>query len=178
MILWLTGLPCSGKTTIGRALTAHLIAAGNKAELLDGDAVRRQFWPELGFSREEREENVRRLGVFAATISRQGIAVVSAISPYRESRDAIRRQSPEFLEVYINAPLSVCEERDVKGMYKKARSGELQAFTGVSDPYEPPLSAEVECRTDLESVEESVARILRALARLFDVCFTGAGDGV
>ena len=185
MILWLTGLPCSGKTTIGSALVTLLKESGHKSELLDGDVVRRELWPELGFSRADRDENVRRLGMIAGTVSRQGIAVVSAVSPYRSSRELVRRNCAEpFIEVYVNAPLAVCERRDVKGMYAKARAGEIPIFTGVSDPYEPPMNPDVECRTDLESVDYAVTRIMREIeerlrtpipARTY---FTGAGDGV
>lgn len=161
MIVWLTGLPCSGKTTLGLALIQRLRDAGRKAEFLDGDVVRRELWLDLGFSRADREENIRRLGFVAELLGRNGvIAVVSAVSPYRGARDSVRKTSTGFVEVYVNAPLAVCEERDVKGMYHKARAGQLPGFTGVDDPYEAPLTAEVECRTDLESIEESAAKIL------------------
>jgi adenylylsulfate kinase len=180
LICWLTGLPSSGKTTLGTAVVELLQASGRKAELLDGDVVRREFWPELGFTKEDREENVRRLGMLAGTISRQGIAVVSAVSPYRASRDLIRQESEDFLEIYVNAPLSVCERRDVKGMYRKARTGEIPTFTGVSDPYEAPLDPDVECRTDLETIEESIAKIMQAIALTLQPMeqFAGGGDGI
>ena len=130
--------------------------------------MRRELWRELAFSKADREENVRRLGFLAGLLARQGIvAVVSAVSPYRASRDLVRGDSTQFLEVYVNAPLAVCEQRDVKGMYRKARSGELPGFTGVADPYEPPLHPEIECRTDLETVEESVAKIMQAVDATF-----------
>jgi len=168
MTVWLTGLTCSGKTTLGLAVTGRLKASGWQAEFLDGDVVRRELWRELAFSRADREENVRRLGFLAGLLARQDIvAVVSAVSPYRAPRDLVRRDSTHFLEVYVNAPLAVCEQRDVKGMYRKARSGELPGFTGVADPYEPPLHPEVECRTDLETVEESVAKIMQAVDAAF-----------
>jgi len=164
MTVWLTGLPCSGKTTLGLAVTGRLKASGLKAEFLDGDVVRRELWRELAFSKADREENVRRFGVLARLLSGHGVvAVVSAVSPYRTSREIVRRDATQFLEVYVNAPLAVCEQRDVKGMYRKARSGELPGFTGVADPYEPPLDPEVECRTDLETVEESVEKIMQAI---------------
>jgi adenylyl-sulfate kinase len=146
------------------AVTGRLIASGWKAEFLDGDVVRRELWRELAFSKADREENVRRFGFLAGLLSRHGIvAVVSAVSPYRVSRDLVRGDSTQFLEVYVNAPLAVCEQRDVKGMYRKARLGEIQGFTGIADPYEAPLHPEVECRTDLETIEESVEKILRTV---------------
>lgn len=161
MIAWLTGLPCSGKTTLGRAVTARLKNAGSKAQFLDGDEVRKWLWPELGFSHSDREENIHRFGLLAGILSHHGIvAIVSAVSPYRASRDLVRRNSWQFIEVFVNAPLNVCELRDVKGMYRKARAGEIPDFTGVSDPYEPPLHPELECRTDLETIDESVSKIM------------------
>lgn len=197
MIVWLTGLPCSGKTTLGLRIVDMLVQAGYKAELLDGDEVRRKFWPELGFSAADRRKNVARLGLMAQTISHYGVAVVSAVSPYRVARDLVRAeaefQEERFIEVYVNAPLHVCEKRDVKGMYAKARTGEIPVFTGVSDPYQPPLSPDVECLTETETIEESLQKVLftveREIAVEFgeqavekavekDICFTGAGDGV
>ena len=169
MIVWLTGLPCSGKTTLGLAVTELLRARGWQAEFLDGDVVRRELWRDLGFGKADREENIRRLGFVAALLARNHvIAVVSAVSPYRSARDQIRGHAEEsdaegFIEVYVNAPLAVCEQRDVKGMYHRARAGGLPGFTGVDDPYEAPLDPEVECRTGLESVEESVAKILSSV---------------
>jgi adenylyl-sulfate kinase len=177
MTVWLTGLPCSGKTTLGLAVTGRLRASGWKAEFLDGDVVRRELWRELAFSKADREENVRRFGFLAGLLSRHGIvAVVSAVSPYRVSRELVRRDSTQFLEVYVNAPLAVCEQRDVKGMYRKARSGEISGFTGVADPYEAPLNPEVECRTDIESVEESVAKIMTAVEGAFRELRSAAGS--
>jgi adenylylsulfate kinase len=121
----------------------------------------------LGFSKEDRDENVRRVGFVASLLTRnQVIVLVSAISPYREIREEVRQRIGNFIEVYVNAPLEVCEQRDVKGLYKKARSGEIKNFTGIDDPYEPPLNPEVECRTDLESLEESVAKVLAKLREL------------
>ena len=161
MIVWLTGLPCSGKTTLGLALTERLRAEGRPAEFLDGDVVRRELWRDLGFGKSDREENVRRLGFVAALLARNGVvAIVSAVSPYRTARDHVRHQAPAFIEVYVNAPLAVCEQRDVKGMYRKARAWQLAGFTGIDDPYEAPLDPEVECRTDVETIEESLNKIL------------------
>jgi adenylylsulfate kinase len=168
MTIWLTGLPCSGKTTIGVALCHRLRELGAKVELLDGDEIRRELWPELGFSTTDRNLNIHRFGFLARMLSRNGIiAIVSAVSPYRGPRDMERDdyRPGEFIEVYVNAPLAVCELRDVKGMYRAARSGKLAHFTGVSDPYEYPLSPEIECHTGLETVEESVAKIFKLTLR-------------
>ncbi len=168
MIVWLTGLPCSGKTTLGLALTERLRTSGCQAEFLDGDVIRRELWRDLGFGKADREDNIRRLGFVAALLARNNVlAVVSAVSPYRAARDRVRAESGAFVEVYVNAPLAVCEQRDVKGMYHRARSGGLPGFTGVDDPYEAPLQPEVECRTDVESIDESVGKIFEKVqARL------------
>lgn len=161
MIVWLTGLPCAGKTTLGLALIERLRGMGRQAEFLDGDVVRRELWRDLGFTKADREENIRRLGAVAELLGRNGvITVVCVVSPYRASRDNVRSRATRFIEVFVNAPLAVCEKRDVKGMYHKARAGELPGFTGIDDPYEEPLAAEVECRTDLESIEECTSKIL------------------
>jgi adenylyl-sulfate kinase len=142
-------------------LTGRLRARGWQAEFLDGDVIRRELWRDLGFGKADREENIRRLGFVAALLARNGVvAVVSAVSPYRAARDRVRHESSGFLEVYVNAPLAVCEQRDVKGMYRQARAGGLPGFTGVDDPYEAPLEPEVECRTDVESIDESAGKIL------------------
>jgi adenylylsulfate kinase len=131
---------------------------------LDGDIFRKHLSRELGFSKSERDENIRRIGFVAQLLTRHGvIALVSAISPYRAIREEIRANIGSFLEVFVNAPLQVCEQRDPKGLYKRARAGEFRGFTGVDDPYEPPLSPDVECRTDLESVKESVDKVVAAI---------------
>lgn len=164
MTVWLTGLSSSGKSTVGQALYDRLWAMGHRVELLDGDTVRLSLGKGLGFSKEDRDENIRRIGFVAELLTRNGVVViVSAISPYRSVREEVRRQIGAFVEVYVNAPLSVCEQRDVKGLYRKARSGQLPGFTGVDDPYEPPENPEVECRTDLETQQESTERVLRYL---------------
>ena len=164
MTVWLTGLSSAGKSTLGQALYDRLWAMGHKVELLDGDTVRRNLCKGLGFSKEDRDENIRRIGFVADLLTRNGIVVIAcAISPYRAIREEVRRQIGDFVEVYVNAPLGVCEQRDVKGLYRKARDGQLPAFTGIDDPYEPPEHPEVECRTDLESPQESVERVLRCL---------------
>jgi adenylylsulfate kinase len=163
----MTGLPCSGKTTLSLALCNLLRNSGRRAEILDGDVVRFELWKELGFSQSDREENVRRLGYLARMLSRNGaIAIIAAVSPYRASRDHIRKISDNgFMEVYVKAPLSVCETRDVKGMYAQARAGKRPHFTGIDDPYEAPVNPEVECLTDEESVAEIVAKIVIELKK-------------
>ena len=165
-MIWLTGLSSAGKTTIGSALFDRLRSRGYKIEMLDGDVVRQHLSKGLGFSRDDRDENIRRIGFVAELLARNGVfVIVSAISPYRTTRDEVRDLVPNFTEVYVNAPLEVCESRDVKGLYRKARAGALRGFTGVDDPYEPPVDPEVECRTDLETVEESVQKILDHLKK-------------
>lgn len=160
-VVWLTGLSCSGKSTIARELSNRLRAAGRRVEILDGDLVRQRLCRDLGFSKRDRDENIRRIGFVAEVLARHGvIAIVAAISQYRELRDEVRGRIPNFIEVYVNAPLDVCEHRDDKGLYRKARGGEIHGFTGIDDPYEPPLDPEVECRTDSETIEESVQRVL------------------
>jgi bifunctional enzyme CysN/CysC len=164
MTVWLTGLSSAGKSTLGQSLYDRLWAMGHKVELLDGDTIRRNLCKGLGFSKEDRDENIRRIGFVAELLTRNGVVVlVSAISPYRSIREEVRRLIGDFVEVYVNAPLEVCEQRDVKGLYRKARSGQLPGFTGIDDPYEAPENPEVECRTDLETPQESVDRILRFL---------------
>jgi adenylylsulfate kinase len=165
--IWFTGLSGAGKTTITKALAEKLRAQNYPLEVLDGDIVRTNLTKGLGFSKEDRDENIRRIGFVANLLTRHGVMVlVSAISPYREIREEVRSKIGNFVEVFVNAPLNVCEERDVKGLYKKARSGEIKAFTGISDPYEPPLNPEVECRTDLETLEESLAKVWDELSKL------------
>jgi adenylylsulfate kinase len=136
-------------------------------EILDGDAIRRELSKELGFSKQDRDENIRRIGFVANLLTRNGVVVlVSAISPYRELRQEMRDRIGRFMEVHVSAPLAICEQRDVKGLYRRARAGELKCFTGIDDPYEPPLHAEVVCRTDLESVAESAQKVLAAIRNL------------
>lgn len=162
--IWLTGLSGAGKTTITQALEQKLRETNYPLEVLDGDIVRTNLTKGLGFSKADRDENIRRIGFVANLLTRHGVIVlVSAISPYREIRDEVRGKIGNFVEVFVNAPLAVCEGRDVKGLYKRARAGEIKSFTGIDDPYEPPLNPEVECRTDLETVEESVNKIWQKL---------------
>ncbi|MBD2016710.1 adenylyl-sulfate kinase [Microcoleus sp. FACHB-53] len=165
--VWFTGLSGAGKTTISRAVGNRLKSYGQKLEILDGDVVRLNLCKGLGFSKEDRDENIRRVGFVAGLLTRNQVTVlVSAISPYREIRQEVRERIGNFVEVYVNAPLQVCEQRDVKGLYKKARAGEIKNFTGIDDPYEPPFNPDVECRTDLETVEESVSKVLAKLREL------------
>jgi adenylylsulfate kinase len=165
--VWFTGLSGAGKTTISRAVGNRLKSYGQKLEILDGDVVRLNLCKGLGFSKEDRDENIRRVGFVADLLTRNQVTVlVSAISPYREIRQEVRERIGNFVEVYVNAPLQVCEQRDVKGLYKKARAGEIKNFTGIDDPYEPPFNPDVECRTDLETVEESVSKVLAKLREL------------
>jgi adenylylsulfate kinase len=162
--VWLTGLSGSGKTTIAKYLEKLLHERGAKVEILDGDIVRTNLSKGLGFSKEDRDTNISRIGFVANLLSRNGVvAITAAISPYRSVRDAVREHTDRFVEVYVDAPLEVCESRDVKGMYAKARAGEIKGFTGIDDPYEEPLAAEVVCKTAGETVEESALKILRFL---------------
>lgn len=166
--IWLTGLSGAGKTTITSALEKELRSRGcEKLEVLDGDIVRQNLTKGLGFSKEDRNTNIRRIGFVANLLTRNGVMViVSAISPYRDIREEVREQIGDFVEIFVNAPLDVCEQRDVKGLYQKARAGEIQKFTGIDDPYEPPNNPEVECRTDLESQQESVEKVIGKLQEL------------
>jgi adenylylsulfate kinase len=165
--VWLTGLSGAGKSTIAHELERALRATGQSIEYLDGDVVRENLSKGLGFSREDRDTNIRRIGFVAKLLSRNGVGViVAAISPYRAVRDEVRAEIGNFVEVFVQCPLNVVEERDVKGLYAKARTGEIRAFTGVSDPYEEPLNPEVVVETYRETVSESVEKILEALRSL------------
>lgn len=162
--VWLTGLSGSGKTTLCDALAQELRSRGCKLEVLDGDIVRENLSKGLSFSKEDRDINIRRIGFVADLLTRNGvIVIVSAISPYRAVRDEVRAKIGDFVEVYVSAPLEVCEARDVKGLYQRARSGEIKGFTGIDDPYEPPLTPEVNCPTHEETLPESLDKILRFL---------------
>lgn len=162
MTVWFTGLSAAGKTTLNEAVSVRLRAKGYAVESLDGDVLRQNLWKDLGFSKQDRDENVRRIGFVAHLLSRNGIIVlVSAISPYRAVRDEVRSRIGDFVEIYVNAPVEVCEKRDRKGLYGKARAGQIHGFTGVDDPYEPPLQPEIECHTDRETIVESVEKIIR-----------------
>lgn len=163
-VVWFTGLSGSGKTTLARAVLARLRAAGEFAVMLDGDELRSGLCAGLGFSRSEREKNLRRAADVTDLLVRQGITVLIAmITPYRAFRQENCARFSRYVEVFVNTPLEVCEKRDPKGLYRRARDGEITHFTGVDDVYEPPTDPEVECRTDLESVVQSVDKILLTL---------------
>lgn len=158
--LWFTGMPGAGKTTISTLLEARLRRQGARVELLDGDEVRRHLSRGLGFTREDRDENVRRIGFVAELLSRNGIiAIVAAVSPYRAVRQELRLRISGFIEIHVDCPMSVLIARDTKGFYKKALSGEIAHFTGISDPYEPPLEAELVIDSSTETPQKSAARV-------------------
>jgi adenylylsulfate kinase len=160
-VLWLTGLSGAGKSTIANAVAPSLAERGHRVEVLDGDEVRTNLCQGLGFSREDRDTNIARIGYVAGKLAKHGVAVVvAAISPYREARDKVRASVERFVEVHVAAPVSTCAERDVKGLYAKALAGEIKNFTGVSDPYEAPLEPEITLHTERETVQESVAAVL------------------
>jgi adenylylsulfate kinase len=163
--LWFTGLSGAGKTTISQKVAGELTARGSKLEILDGDVVRENLSKGLGFSKEDRDTNIRRITFVADLLSRNGVPVITAaISPYRELRDEAREMMGErFIEIYVKASVEVCAERDPKGLYEKAFAGEIKEFTGVSDPYEPPLAPEVTLDTEEESPEESAGKIIAHL---------------
>jgi adenylyl-sulfate kinase len=156
-VLWLTGLSGAGKSTIANAVAPSLVERGHRVEVLDGDEVRTNLCQGLGFSREDRDTNIARIGYVAGKLAKHGVAVVvAAISPYREARDKVRASVSDFVEVHV----ATCAERDVKGLYAKALAGEIKNFTGVSDPYEPPLQPEIVLRTEQETVQESAEQVL------------------
>lgn len=159
--VWFTGLSGAGKTTISTEVEKRIRAEGLKVEILDGDIVRKHLTKGLGFSKEDRDENIRRIGFVAHLLTRNGVLVlVSAISPYQSIRNEIRETIQNFVEVYVNAPLEVCEQRDVKGLYRRARAGEIKQFTGIDDPYEAPPNPEIECKTDRETLEDCVEKVM------------------
>lgn len=163
--LWFTGLSGAGKTTISHIVEKEIRDRGANIEILDGDVVRENLSKGLGFSKEDRDTNIRRIAFVADLLSRNGTPVITAaISPYREIRDEARdMMGDRFIEVYVNASVEACAERDVKGLYEKAFKGEIKEFTGVSDPYEPPLDAEITVETENEEPEESAAKIIAYL---------------
>ncbi|HMN08437.1 MAG TPA: adenylyl-sulfate kinase [Gemmatimonadaceae bacterium] len=163
-VVWFTGLPSSGKSTIAQAVYHRLLDRGVAVELLDGSEVRESLSRGLGFSREDREENVRRIGYVAKLLSRNGVvAICAAVSPYRATRDEVRRNTTGFVEVYVDCPVDVAEARDTDGLYARARRGEIEEFTGVNAPYEPPEAPEVHIRAERESVHEAAWKVLRTL---------------
>jgi len=164
LTVWFTGLSGAGKTTISQAVAELLGMRHCKVSVLDGDDLRRTLCAGLGFSREDRDENVLRVCNAAQELTRQGaIVLVAVIAPYRSIRAEVRRRIGAYMEVFVDAPLQVCMQRDPKGLYDRARSGEISCFTGISDPYESPISAEVVCHTDAESIDESAAKVLAAI---------------
>jgi len=165
--IWFTGLSGAGKSTIAGELVPRLKARGCKVEVLDGDVVRTNLSKGLGFSKEDRDINIRRIGFVCDLLTRNGVFVIAAaISPYRAIRDENRELIKNFVEVYVKASLETCIDRDVKGLYKKALAGEIKEFTGVSDPYEPPEHPEVVCETETETPQESAEKIMRKLEEL------------
>jgi adenylyl-sulfate kinase len=165
--LWFTGLPCSGKSTLALLVAAELERRGRGVEILDGDLVRTHLTKGLGFSKEDRDENIRRIGFVCGLLSKHGaVAIAAAISPYRAIRDEVRSSIANFVEVYVNTPLEVCIQRDVKGMYKRALAGEMKNFTGVDDPYEAPLQPEIITETEKELPAISAERILTKLEKM------------
>jgi adenylylsulfate kinase len=161
--VWLTGLPCSGKTTIAIELIRQLEEKLLRTEYLDGDIVRKSVCADLGFSKEDRDENIKRITLVSSFLSQRAITVCAFVSPYQEARDKARKMMPNFIETFVDCPVDACIKRDVKGMYAKALAGEIKGFTGIDDPYENPKNPEVTCYTDKESVEESVAKIIKYL---------------
>ena len=162
-VLWLTGLSGAGKSTIARAVAEGLERMGRKVERLDGD-VMRSIFPGTGFTRQEREEHIKRIGFMASRLEHHGVVVVASfISPYRQSRQAVREMCKNFIEVYVRASLETCRKRDVKGLYKKALAGEIQNFTGIDDPYQQPEKPEVIVDTDALSPQQSVESIMACI---------------
>ncbi len=159
--IWFTGLSGSGKSTLSRLTYLELKRRGLKAELLDGDIIRTNFSQELGFTKRERDINVKRIGFLSWLLNKHGIiSVVAAIAPYEETRQINRKLIPNYIEVFCNCPLEVVEKRDPKGLYTRAKRGEIPHFTGISDPYEPPQNPEIVCYTDRETIEESFQKII------------------
>jgi len=159
--LWFTGLSGSGKSTIAAVVVDELRRRGHRVELLDGDEVRENLSAGLGFSKADRDTNIRRIGWVAAVLARNGVvSVTAAISPYRSVRDEVRAQIEHFVEVFVDTPIDICEQRDVKGLYERARAGEIPEFTGVSDPYEPPAAPEVRVVTHDRDAAASAAEVI------------------
>ncbi len=165
--IWFTGLSGSGKSTLSEVIEQHMKALGRNVEVLDGDIVRTHLSKGLGFSREARDTNIKRIGFVCNLLTRNGVICISAaIAPYRDARDWARKEIGNFVEVYVRCPIEVCRQRDVKGLYKLVDEGKIKNFTGVDDPYEEPLHPELIVETDKETVDESVARIFAKLTQL------------
>jgi adenylyl-sulfate kinase len=164
--IWFTGLSGSGKSTLASALAAHLRDLQLPHQLIDGDEIRRELCRDLGFSKHDRDENIRRIGYVAGLLNRHGvISIVAAISPYRDARDEVRAKIPRFFEVHVDCPMDVLIQRDVKGLYHRALAGELEHFTGISDPYEPPLAPDAYVNSGAQSEAGSFSVILAGLAQ-------------
>lgn len=165
--LWFTGLSGSGKSAVADLVAEKLKEKGLRVERLDGDIVRQSLTRDLGFSKEDRDENIKRITFVAKLLTRNGVAVLTSfISPYQETRDHARKEIGDFVEIFVKCPLEVCIKRDAKGLYKKAIAGEIEKFTGISDPYEDPLNPEIIVETDKESVEESAEKVIAELEKL------------
>jgi adenylylsulfate kinase len=165
--IWFTGLSGAGKSTLSEAIQARLRARGRNVEILDGDVVRTHLSKGLGFSREDRDINIKRIAFVCGLLTRNGVPCISAaISPYREAREWARQEIGNFVEVYVKCPLETCRQRDVKGLYKLVSEGKLKGFTGVDDPYEEPENPELIVETDKETIEESIERIFAKLEEL------------
>jgi len=174
--LWFTGLSGAGKSTLANIVADELKRRGHQVEILDGDEVRTNLSKGLGFSKEDRDTNIRRIGYVCKLLARNGvIAISAAISPYRDIRDEVRQAHNKFFEVFMKCPLDTLVERDVKGLYKKALKGEIGSFTGVSDPYEEPLNPELVIESDRETVQDSVAKLIGRLEQLNFINRDGAG---
>ena len=164
---WFTGLPCCGKTTIADKVAETLKNKGYKVERLDGDIVRKDLTKDLGFSKEDRDENIRRVSYLAKNLTKSGLFVLATfVSPYKARREKSREEIENFVEIYVKCPVEVCKKRDVKGMYKKALAGEIKNFTGVDDPYEEPDNPELIINSDKETIDESVEKVLKKLEEL------------
>ncbi len=165
--IWFTGLSGSGKSTLSEVIEQRLKVLGRNVEVLDGDIVRTHLSKGLGFSREDRDTNIKRIGFVCNLLTRNGVICISAaIAPYRDARDWARKEIGNFVEVYVRCPIEVCRQRDVKGLYKLVDEGKIKNFTGVDDPYEEPLHPDLIVETDKETVDESVARIFAKLTQL------------
>lgn len=167
LTIWFTGLSCSGKTTLAQGLRVRLEGVGTIVQVLDGDEVRRRLSPGLGFTKQDRDTNIQRIGQMANVLSQNGITVVvAAVSPYRIARDLVRNEIGRFVEVYCRCPISVAERRDLKGLYMRARRGEITSVAGIDAPYEEPLTPEVVADTDVETIEESLNKIWAKLQEI------------
>ena len=164
LAVWFTGLSGAGKTTICHSVYTELLARGIRAEFLDADELRKHLNSDLGFTKEDRDENIRRIGFVASLLTRNCVvALVAAISPYKAARDEVRRTIGDFIEVYVDTPLNICEERDPKGLYKRARAGQIHAFTGIDDPYEPPVKPELRCDTEHDTLKANTDKVVAAV---------------